>query len=140
MSIPYSIRNRCKFLSDQLRLNIPLEEQQRLLLSKVLDAISEGEDPSIVFGEIKSKGKREIDELTQERIKLVLQRISSDIFISKKKGNQIKIATVIRNHLDFANELWGYNPSMPVITESQIRRWWDNKKYRSFRSPVIESL
>lgn len=138
MSIPYSIRNRCKFLSDQLRLNIPLEKQQRLLLSKVLDAISEGEDPSIVFGAIKSNGKREIDELTHERIKLVLQRISSDIFISKKKGNQIKIAAVIRNHLDFANELWGYNPSMPVITESQIRRWWDNKKYRSFRSPVIE--
>lgn len=138
MNIPQSIRARCSFLSDQLRLNIPLDAQQRNFLSKALKAISEGEDPLIVFGAVRSKGRRNIDVLTQEKIRKVLQRVMSDILIAKNEGNRITIATAIRNNVTFANELWGYQSEYPVISDREIRRWWDNKKYRHFKSPVFD--
>jgi hypothetical protein len=133
---PKQFRAICLFLSSQLESDFPLSDQQRKFLAKVFRAIGEGEDPRVVFGQSREPGESKLAELKVEKIGAVIQSIATDLTLAKLEGKSLLISTAIKDHLEFANSIMGYNVNQElVITEQKIRRWWDNPKYKYFKNP-----
>ena len=138
---PKKIRNMCLYLSSQLESNIPFTDEQRKFLVKVFKAIGEGEDPRVVFGQSRKAGERELVEAKTAKIGAVIHSIAMDVAIAKREGRSLRISTAIKAHLEFANRIMGYNVNQPlVITEQNIRRWWDTPKYKHFKNPYRDPL
>ena len=136
MVAPLHIRQRCKFVSDQIRQGVPFDEQQRIFLASVFEAIANGEDPRSVFGIEPAKGKKKSSEVSREKINAVLQRIALDLALSKKEGHVLTVAEAIRTHLKFANQISGYGENGTAIDEKRVRSWWDRyKEYQKLYTP-----
>jgi hypothetical protein len=133
MHIPFHIRQRCLFLSDQIKQGIPFDDQQKKFVSSVFSAIGNGADPRTVFGAEQLKGKRKIDEQRKEKIRMVLQRVSLDLALAKQEKRKLTITNAINAHLAYANRLMGYRPDRPVITTEQVKRWWYTPAYATYR-------
>lgn len=137
MAVPLHIRKRCDFLSDQIRQGIPLHDQQRKLISSIFKRIADGEDPRSVFCTEPAKGKKYSSEESRAKIHDVIQRIFLDLLLAKVEGTKMTTAAAIRNHLRFANEIFGYGEDGSSIDEKRVRSWWDRyKDYRKPRSPL----
>jgi hypothetical protein len=134
MAIPLHIREKCRFVSDQIRKGIPLDQRQRQFWADVLEAIADGQDPRSAFGAEPRKGKKRIDELTQEKIRSVIQKVFLDLALAKKERRKLTIADAIRLHVVYANSLFGYDINNPVLNYEKIRRWWDAPKYQKYKT------
>ena len=136
MTVPTHVRKRCKFLSGQIRLGVPFDEQQKEFIASIFDAIAAGEDPRSVFSIEPAKGKKASSEVSREKIQKVLQRVALDLMLAKKEGTKMTISDAIRNHLKFANEVFGYGDDGTSIDEKRVRSWWDRyKDYQKLRTP-----
>lgn len=140
LASPKKIRDICLFLSAQFETGLPLSDEQRLFLAKIFKAIGEGEDPNVVFGQQRGKGESKLAESKVEKIGIVLQSVATDLTIAKREGRALKISEAIRMNLDLANSVMGYRIHRPVITEKEVRRWWETPKYRGFKNPYRSTL
>ncbi len=136
MTTPKKIREICLELSAHLKNGIQLTDIQMFFLAKVLDAIGNGENPSIVFGQKRSKGQSILNDNLEKKKQLVIFNVVSEMMVAKKSGTPITIAKAIRKNVDLANQIMGYKVNDPVIDERKIRRWWDSRS--KWRNQLID--
>ncbi len=140
LTTPKQIRDMCLFLGTQLENGPPLSDEQRLFIAKIFKAIGNGEDPNLIFGQQRERGKSKLADQKVEKIGVVIRSVATDLAIAKREGTTITITAAIRMNLYLANSIMGYRIDDPVITEAKVRRWWDTPKYKHFKNPYADSF